>query len=87
MSGFQIVFLNDGLAEAMILDGEVRTLTFDPTGSPFTANVLNNAAVQTALRQWMIDSNAEGWVEWRELTSVLQNLGVDMEQVAAENPA
>nr|WP_314074836.1 hypothetical protein [uncultured Roseococcus sp.] len=87
MNGFQIVFRTEGLVEAILLDGTVRTLTFDPTGSPFTAEALADAAVQAALRQWMLDSNAEGWVEWRELTTVLQALGVDMERVAAENRA
>ncbi len=83
---FQVVFNPDGLVEMMLLDGEVRTLTFDATGSPFTVDAMNDPEVQAALHQWMRDTNAEGWVGWKELGATLSGMGVDIEQVVARNP-
>jgi hypothetical protein len=83
---FQIVFNPDGVVEIMLLEGEVRTLTFDSSGSPFTAQAINETDVRTALRQWMEDTNAEGWVGWKELSATLLGMGVDMEAVVARNP-
>lgn len=82
---FQIVFNPDGVVEMMLLEGEVRTLTFDSTDSPFTTAAMNEPDVKAALRQWMEDTNAEGWVGWQELSATLRGMGVDMEAVVARN--
>jgi len=84
---FQVVFSPEGLVEMLLLDGEVRKLTFDPAGSPFTADAVAEPEVRAALRQWMEDTNAEGWIAWRELAATLQGMGVDMDRVAARHPA
>jgi hypothetical protein len=83
---FQVVFNAAGIVEMMLMEGEVRTLTFDSTGSPFNARAMNDPDVKTALRQWMTDTNAEGWVGWQELAATLQGMGVDMVEVAARYP-
>lgn len=83
---FQVVFNPDGLVEMMLLDGEIRTLTFDSTDSPFTVSAMNDPEVKDALHDWMRDTNAEGWVGWRELGATLASMGVDIEAVVARNP-
>ncbi|MDB5378107.1 MAG: hypothetical protein JWR00_2553 [Rubritepida sp.] len=84
---FQVVFNPDGLVEMMLLDGEIRTLTFDSTDSPFTVDAMNDPEVRSALYQWMRDTNAEGWVGWQELGATLAGMGVDIKRVVARHPA
>ena len=83
---FQVVFNPDGVVEMMLLEGQVRTLTFDSTGSPLTAEALADEVVKEALHQWMVDTNAEGWIGWQELAATLQGMGIDMAAVAAKYP-
>lgn len=79
---FQVVFNPDGVVEMMLLEGQIRTLTFDSAGSPFNSRVVNDPEVKAALQQWMTDTNAEGWVGWQELAATLQGMGIDMAEVA-----
>ncbi|TCI00754.1 hypothetical protein EJV46_01020 [Roseococcus sp. SYP-B2431] len=83
---FQIVFNADGVVEMMLLEGELRTLTFDSSGSPFTTQAVEEPEVRAALHQWMVDTNVEGWIGWQELAATLQGMGIDMAAVAARYP-
>lgn len=84
---FQVVFNSEGVVEILLLDGNIRKLTFDSADSPFSVDAMNEIEVRNALHTWMQDTNAQGWIGWSELEATLAGMGIDMKRVAARHPA
>lgn len=84
---FQVVFNPEGVVEMLLLDMDIRKLTFDSADSPFSVGAMNDVEVRNALHAWMQDTNAQGWIGWRELEATLAGMGIDMKGVAARHPA
>ena len=82
----QVVFNEGGVVELMLLDNGIRSLKFDPAGSLFTADALNDPEMKVGLRRWLEVSGAHGWMEGRELAAALRSSGLDIDAIASRYP-
>jgi hypothetical protein len=84
----QYTFNQDGVIEVMLaMGGQVRALHINPDGMPWNSDAFQEPDVRAALFQYMIRTDAEGWIGWPELEGVLNASLVDIGALTARYPA
>jgi hypothetical protein len=78
----QFTYNSGGVIEVMLgIEGLVRSLHINPDGLPWNIDAFQEPEVRAALFQYMIATDAEGWIGWPELKGIFAEGDVDVESL------
>lgn len=88
LTKFQLVFDRDETVDMqMLIDGEMRCTQLDLRDAPFSKAMLAEAAVQQALKAWMLEAKGPAWMSWTDIEEALLVAGIDVDALTTRYSA